>query len=229
MSILALDTATGATAVGLLRDDDVVFEARHDPGPGERPGHATRLLGLVAEVCGAAEVPLAEVGRIAAGTGPGSFTGLRIGVATARALAQGSGAALVGVGTLRTLAAGAAGPETVLAIVDARRGEVFAAAWTGERARLAPTALAPAALASRVRQLGTPLAIGDGALRFRDDWELAGARVPPDGDPLHRISARHACRLAAGAQAAGPGGVLPDYLRRPDAEIRRGRRTPTDR
>ena len=223
MIVLGLDTATPATAVGLLRADGVAFEGRHDPATGERPGHATRLLGLVDEVLSAAETPLDEVDRIAVGVGPGSFTGLRIGVATARALAQGTGAELAGVSTLRALARNAAESDRpVVAVIDARRGEAFAAAWIGDKEVMAPTALAPPALAEALRSLGAaPLTLGDGALRFRDDLEPAGAEIPPDDDPLHRVAGRHVCRLGAGAEPAGVDAVVPDYLRLPDAEARR--------
>jgi len=226
-AVLGFDTATPATVAGVLREDGVVLEARHDPEPGERPGHATRLLGLVDEVLSAAGIELGDVERIAVGVGPGSFTGLRIGIATARGLAQGTGAELAPVSTLRALAANALPAEhPVVAAVDARRGEVFAAAWIGDTEVMAPAALAPEELARRLRDLASapapsPLALGDGALRFRHDLEPAGARIPPDGDPLHRVSARHVCRLGAGAQPAGIDAVAPDYLRPPDAEVRR--------
>lgn len=221
--MLGLDTATPATAVGLLREDGVVFEARHDPAPGERPGHASRLLGLVDEVLAAGETPLERVARIAVGRGPGGFTGLRIGIATARGLAQGTGAELVGVSTLRALAAPALDPaRPAVAVIDARRGEVFAAAWMGDTEVVPPAALAPDALAGALARLDpNPLAVGDGALRFRADLEPAGAEIPPDDDPLHRVAARHLCRLGAGAQPAGIDAVTPDYLRPPDATPRR--------
>src|SRR5262249_39096387 len=88
VTVLAFDTATPATTVALSGVGDVVFTARHDPVPGERPGHATHLLGLVERVMTRAEVGWEGVDRIAVGVGPGTFTGLRIGIATARALAR---------------------------------------------------------------------------------------------------------------------------------------------
>ncbi len=234
MIVLGLDTATPATVVGLLRADGVAFEGRHDPAAGERPGHATRLLGLVDEVLASAGVRLDEVTRIAAGVGPGSFTGLRIGIATARGLAQATGAELVGVSTLRALAVGAAGQDRpVAAILDARRGEVFAAAWIGDTEVMSPAAVAPETLAEALDALARPaprsggasapppLAIGDGALRFRDELEPAGADIPPDDDPLHRVAGRHVCHLGARAEPAGTDAVVPDYLRLPDAEARK--------
>jgi tRNA threonylcarbamoyladenosine biosynthesis protein TsaB len=155
-------------------------------------------------------------------------------VATARALAQAQGAELVGVSTLRALAwgvAGDAGCGTALAVLDARRGEAFAAAWRGDQAVLPEAALAPTALADAVETLvragDSPLlAVGEGALRFRQQLEVAGAVVPPDGDALHRVGARHVCRLAGEAEPGEPETVLPRYLRLPDAEINRRQRQP---
>ncbi|MCW3065876.1 MAG: peptidase glycoprotease [Solirubrobacterales bacterium] len=221
MIILGFDTATPATAVALLDGDEVV-ERRHDPEPGERPGHATRLLALLAEVMAEGGVGWERVDRIAAGIGPGSFTGLRIGLATARSLAQSRALPLVGVSSLAALAEPArAQADRVVAVLDARRGEVFAAAWEGRDQVLAPVALAPEALAERLRDVGSPsLAAGDGAVRFREQLEPAGVVIPADGSPLHRLSAAWICRLGARAEAAGPGTVLPSYLREPDAHPR---------
>jgi tRNA threonylcarbamoyladenosine biosynthesis protein TsaB len=221
MNLLGFDTATAATATAVLRADGAGFEARHDPAPGERPGHATRLLGLVEEVLAAAGLEPGQVDRIAVGTGPGSFTGLRIGVASARALVQSAGAELVGVSTLRTLAVGAGPPTgtTALAVIDARRGEAFAAAWRGSTQVMAPAALGPEALARAVAELPEPvLAVGDGAIRFRGSLEPAGATVPPDRDRLHRVGALHTCRLGAEAEPDRRDQILPEYLRLPDAE-----------
>jgi tRNA threonylcarbamoyladenosine biosynthesis protein TsaB len=221
--ILAFDTATPATTVALGRGDDV-HEARHDPGPGERPGHQTMLLALAEQVLSEAGLGWGDVERLAVGVGPGSFTGLRIGVATARALAQASGLELVGVSTLEALARGAGDgaasePRPVLAVLDARRGEAFAAAWLGAERLLAPAALAPDALAAAVAALpAPPLAAGDGAVRFRERLEAIGADVPPDDAAVHRVSAREHLRLAVGAPAGGLDQTLPEYLRVPDAQ-----------
>ena len=230
-TVLALDTATPSTVVGLLPAPGDPVEARHDPSPGERPGHAAVLLALVAQVLDEADRGWEEVDRIGVGTGPGSFTGLRIGVASARALAQASGAALVGVGTLRALAAGAAEAERpVLAVLDARRGEAFVGAWAGGRELLAPAAVPPGQLADLVASVSAPqpppLAVGDGAVRFRAQLQVAGAAVPEDASPLHRVAGGALCRLAAGAQAAELHAVLPDYVRPPDAVPARDRPGP---
>jgi tRNA threonylcarbamoyladenosine biosynthesis protein TsaB len=220
--VLALDTATPSTVVGLLGPDGALLEARHDPAPGERPGHAAQLLGLVQQVLDEGGRGWEDVERIGVGIGPGSFTGLRIGVATARALAQARGAALVGVGTLRALAAGAAeGERPVLAVLDARRGEVFVGGWAGDRPLVSPRAVSPDALTGVMAAAGElpapPLAVGDGAVRFRAQLQVAGAAVPEDASPVHRVAGGPLCRLAAAAEAAELHAVLPDYVRPPDA------------
>jgi len=233
MNVLGFDTATRATTVAFLPEEGDAVEARHDPAPGERPGHAAELLRLVEDVLARAGAAWEDVDRLAVGTGPGTFTGLRIGIATARALAQARDLPLVGVGSLRALAEGAlaegpAADRPVLAVLDARRGEAFAAAWSpGDRPGelLVPVALAPERLAEWVVALpATPLAVGDGALEFRAFLQQAGAEVPPDGSPLHRLAARHVCRLAREAPPPGREAVLPEYLRLPDAEITARRR-----
>jgi tRNA threonylcarbamoyladenosine biosynthesis protein TsaB len=238
MRILAFDTATQATTVALSGVGDVVFTARHDPQPGERPGHATQLLPLVARVMDRAGVGWDGVDRIAVGTGPGTFTGLRIGIATARALARARSVPLVGVSTLQSLAlvrpapdVVPAGLDDVLAVLDARRGEVFAAGWrmdeAGEfdSALIPPRALSPEALADLVTPLGpATLAIGDGAIAFREVLERSGSFIPEADSPLHKVTATNHCRLADHLEGGVPDEVRPDYLRAPDAEI--AHRTP---
>lgn len=220
MIVLGFDTATSATAVALLDSEKPVGagERRHDPAGGERPQHSSLLLALAHELLEEAGITFAAVDRIAVGLGPGGFTGLRIGVSTARALAQAAGAQIAGVSTLQALAAAAEPrPEQgVLAIVDARRGEVFAAGWRAGEQVLGPVAVAPA----QVGGLAGPgwLAVGDGALRFRDSLEAAGCVVPEDRSAQHRVSALVVCRLGLAAGSATQRDlVVPDYLRRPDA------------
>jgi tRNA threonylcarbamoyladenosine biosynthesis protein TsaB len=230
--VLGLDTATGAAAVALadVPGPGLLLEARDDPEPGERPGHARRLLTLVQEVLDAGEGwPAVE--RIAVGIGPGTFTGLRIGVATAQALARGRGIPLVGVSSLAALAvearAGDAGAP-VLAVIDARRGEAFAAAWAAGAdpasapASVGPSVLGPQALAELARSLPGALAVGDGAVKFRSILEEAGVHVPGDGEVLHRVAARAHCRLSLAAAVPAPASVQPAYLRRSDAELAQG-------
>jgi tRNA threonylcarbamoyladenosine biosynthesis protein TsaB len=244
--VLGLDTATHATVLALRLSDGRTLQAHDDPDPGDHPGHATRLLDLARGLLAEADVAWSEIGRIAVGVGPGTFTGLRVGVATARGLAQSLSAQLVGVSSLQALAAvalvdgagtgedGSSLADVVLAVIDARRGEVFAAAYERDGAacepyRLTePRALAPQELGGVVAQAegagAAParrwLAVGDGALRYRSDLATAGVSCPEDSSPLHRVSAGAICELGARAQVAvGSEQVLPDYRRRPDAEL----------
>jgi tRNA threonylcarbamoyladenosine biosynthesis protein TsaB len=233
--VLGVDTATRATAVALLdTDSGEAVQRRDDPPAGARPRHTTRLMALVVEVLGAAGAQWADVDRIAVGVGPGTFTGLRIGVATAQALARAREIELVGVSTLHALARGASASsgapkaaDAVMAVIDARRGEVFAAGWAAAEAGqsgatpiLRPRALTPKGLAQTVSSDHRSwLAVGDGAVEFREALEHAGAWIPEPDSELNRVSAVEHCRLALALEVGPPEGVQPEYLRLPDAEI----------
>jgi tRNA threonylcarbamoyladenosine biosynthesis protein TsaB len=219
--ILGLDTATPATAVALLPDHGEPVELRHDPAPGERPGHAAKLLPLARRALEAVGATFADVQRIGVGVGPGTFTGLRIGVATARGLAQATGAELAAVSTLDALAEAAGAERSVLAVIDARRGEAFAAAYHAGQRLAGPAAVSPDDLAVLAEAAYSPwLAVGDGAIRFRDRLEPA-VDVPVDASTLHRVSALAVCRLARAAPSVDRDALLPEYVRAPDAVPRR--------
>jgi len=224
--ILGIDTSTAATAAAVWAPGGPEVEARDEGGwgsdSGARPQHASRLLSLVEEALGGAGAGWEAVERIAVGVGPGGFTGLRHGIATARALAQARDLPLAAVSSLEALARGAApeaGGKPVLAVIDARRGEVFAAAWRGGERLLGPLAIAPAELAERLAAQGhaDALAAGDGAVRFREQLERAGAAVPEDRSPAHRVSALEICRLGAAGEITDRDRLVPDYRREPDA------------
>jgi tRNA threonylcarbamoyladenosine biosynthesis protein TsaB len=226
MRILAFDTSTSATTTALFDPEAAIdLEQRHDPAPGARPGHASKLMGQVIALMQRASTSWGEIDRLAVGIGPGTFTGLRIGVATARALACARAIPLVGIPSLEALALGArrAGVHdgARIAAIDARRGEAFAAAWDDAGERLfEDAALGPDQLARLVREVGKrPLAIGTGALEFRALLEREGALVPPDDSELHLVSAANHCRLALDRPAGPIGDVKPAYLRLADAEI----------
>jgi tRNA threonylcarbamoyladenosine biosynthesis protein TsaB len=222
--ILAFDTATRATTVAVTTADGRVLEARDDPAPGERPGHVSRLMPLIVEVLDRAELGFADLDRIAVGVGPGTFTGLRIGIATARALASAAGLPLVGVSTLRSLAVGAddaaeaAQLEAVAAVLDARRGEVFAGGWRLDGSEvMAPQAIGPEELVGPLRDTRVRLlAVGDGAVEFRGLLERSGALIPPDQSALHRVTAAAQLRVAERLTPASPDQIQPEYLRLPD-------------
>jgi tRNA threonylcarbamoyladenosine biosynthesis protein TsaB len=202
--VLALDTATDVAAAALVWDGELLGESASRPATvledvdallrrgGVRP---TRLEGIVV------------------GTGPGSFTGLRMGLAAVRALAFALDVPVAGVSTLAALAAGAPG---ALPVIDARRREVFALV-DGE-----PRCLAPAELPLEQGRV----CVGSGAIRYRDVLEAAGAVVPPDDAAAHVPHARHHAALAVGFGPAEA--VEPIYLRVPDAEqaLRRGADVP---
>jgi tRNA threonylcarbamoyladenosine biosynthesis protein TsaB len=216
MKILAFDTATAATTVALLDSGSGEhYEARDDPAPGGRPGHTERLLSLCGTVLDEAGVRWSELDRLCVGVGPGTFTGLRIGIATAHALSQSTVVPLVGVSTLSSLVSGASGEAgTVLAVIDARRGEAF----VGSDCTL-PAVVGPSQLTDQVRQAHATVCVGDGAIKFRAELEAAGMRVPADDSRLHRVSAVEHCRLAIALTPGQPTDVQPEYLRVPDAEL----------
>jgi tRNA threonylcarbamoyladenosine biosynthesis protein TsaB len=220
--ILGFDTATADTIVAILDGEDA-NEAWVGPGPDGRPAHGRALLPEVERLVGEAG-GWGAIKRIAVGIGPGSFTGLRIGVSTARALAQARDLPLAGIPTTTALvtALGAL-PEAAgrprLALIDARRGELFAALDDGDGPG-EPVVCAPGDLARILPVSGaeSALAAGDGSLRFRSEIEAAGVEVLPDRSPVHRVSGGRICLLGAAAAATEPGEVRPMYLRRPDAE-----------
>jgi len=232
-TVLGLDAATDDVVVGLARGGggEVIHEVALPPGEGERPRHSTALL---AEIERAVEAGGGwdRVGRIGIGVGPGSFTGLRIGIATGRALAQARGIGAVGVPTLTALALGIAEragdpSRPCLAVADARRGEVFAQLHDGAGDPVTgPAVLDPANLGAWLSEAGgsaladgaaNPLAAGSGSVRFRRELDAARVETFADGDPAHRLAARHLCRLAARGEAGSPERILPVYLREPDA------------
>ena len=193
MLILAFDTATDVATSALVSDGEVV---------GERTSRAVTVLEDIDALLRQAGAHTRELDGIVVGIGPGSFTGIRIGLATARGLALALGVPVAGVSTLDALAAGA--PEAV-PVIDARRGEVFV--LQGE-----PRVLAPAEL-----ELATgTVCVGSGAVRYRSLLEAAGAGVPPDQDERHLPRARFHAQLA---RTFGPAeAVEPMYLRVPDAD-----------
>jgi tRNA threonylcarbamoyladenosine biosynthesis protein TsaB len=185
--ILALDTATTTATAALVRDGEPVAEA------------AVPSRDVYAALDGLLDDP-GQLDAVAVGVGPGSFTGVRMGIAAARGIAFALELPLAGVSTLEALAAGAPG---AIPVVDARRREVFALI-DGEPRVLSPTELPAATL------------VGDGALRYRTQLEARGAGIPPDDDPRHLPRARFHAVLAR--DFGPPDAVEPVYVRVPDAE-----------
>jgi tRNA threonylcarbamoyladenosine biosynthesis protein TsaB len=235
-AVVGIDTSTRSTSVAVLVSDGREVERRDDPAAHESPRHASVLQPLLEQALEQAQVTWEDVERICVGTGPGGFTGLRLGVSTARALSQGRELPVVGVSSLEALARGVelvspneldlpGKPEVsgpVLAVIDARRGEVFAAVYRHHRTTLEASVMTPEVLAERIsarREWGRNpiLAVGDGAVRFRAELERAGAAVPSDGSSAHCVSALMVCRLGRAREPVDRDALLPDYRREPDA------------
>jgi tRNA threonylcarbamoyladenosine biosynthesis protein TsaB len=224
-TVLGIDTSTAHASVALTRREEVLRERAEGPDEAGRPRHAELLLEAI-EACIAEAGGWRVVGSIAVGLGPGSFTGLRIGIATAKALAQARELPIAGVSSLAALAR-AIGEHSEaegrprMPVSDARRGQAFAAIYgaDGGEAR-GPFLAEPEELAEAAASLDGPaLAAGEGSVRFRAELEAADAVVPPDGDPVHRVAARHICALGATAEQSVPERIEPIYLRAPDAKI----------
>lgn len=194
MLILAFDTATGVATSALVDDGETLAERSSIPA---------RVLEDVDAVLRQGGAQASSLEGLVVGTGPGSFTSLRMGLSAGRALAFALDVPLAGVSTLDALAAGAPG---ALPVIDARRKEVFTLVDG------IPVALAPASL----RLAPGQICVGDGAVRYRDVLEAAGAEVPPEDSELH---VPRASVHAALARDFGPAEhVEPLYVRVPDAD-----------
>jgi tRNA threonylcarbamoyladenosine biosynthesis protein TsaB len=221
VNILGFDTSTVATTVCVVREGGREFEVVPDPERlGDPPAHARELMPAVVGLMEEAELDFAALDAIGVGVGPGAFTGLRIGVSTARALARAADLELRPVSSLAALAEGI--PASLrLPLIDAKRGELFAALYDDGELRWGPVAATPERIVARVGDLpDTPLAVGDGSVRSRSVLEAAGIRVEPAGSGAHVVRGLHICRLAAVAAAEPPEAVLPEYIRLPDAKPR---------
>ena len=213
MLILALDASTPVTTVALARGNgrevlaEVSLTAR---------GASETLLPAIHAALDLAGEDLGSVGRVLAGVGPGTFTGIRIAAATARALSAGTGIPLSKNSTLDALAAPARSYSgDVLAVLDARRGQVFARRYSEDGPTTGIYCLTPEELSVE----GGPLVVGDGAVRYRGALSGLG-RIPPEESPLHRVTAvGHV--ISADLTPVSPDELVPIYVREPDAEVRR--------
>lgn len=241
MRVLALDTTTGAGSVAIVDADRVLVEAEGDA----RRSHAERLPADLLRALEAARLSIADIDLFAIASGPGSFTGLRIGIATMQGLATARKRRLAPVSALSALAEAAAaasgatvvgsgtavGSGIVGAWMDAHRQDVFSALYrvTGSPPfamdhliELDPPAVGrPAAALDRWRAMGAvPTAVaGDGAVAYADVLAPHARAVPPP--PLAGIVGRMAIARALAGKDVVPAGVQPLYVRRPDAEVAR--------
>jgi tRNA threonylcarbamoyladenosine biosynthesis protein TsaB len=224
--VLALDTTTRSGSAAVVSDGELLCEI---VGDGSRT-HGERLPRDLMRVLEAASVGLESIDLLAVAAGPGSFTGLRVGIAAMQGLAMSMGRKIVPISALDALAAAAGdGSAPVAAWIDAQRGEVFAALYdgSGRRVLIEPSSLPPirtleaweGALRDEVR------IIGDGAARYEDAIrERLGGRAqvlatPPIAGVIGRLAA------ASPSRAVPPHAVVPIYIRKPDAELARSRQT----
>ena len=239
MIVLALDTSTRAGSAALVHGGRLLAEIAGDPSR----MHAVRLPAELMTLLEAAGLTLSDVDLLAVAAGPGSFTGLRVGIATMQGLAMAAGKSIVPVSTLDALARAASFPPAstgsadaplIAAWLDAQRGEVFAATYQSDGCTpvAGPTSLPPEetlADAPATGQDGPPRRrirfVGDGAVRYASVIDAALgplAEIVPDVPLL----ASHVAWIAAAAPqlAVRPHHVAPIYVRRPDVELARERR-----
>jgi tRNA threonylcarbamoyladenosine biosynthesis protein TsaB len=223
MLVLALDTTTSSSSCAVTRDGVVVYELVNET-PGAHAGHLPRDLMSVLERAG---LRLADVHAFAVATGPGSFTGLRIGIATMQGLAFAEGKPLIGISGFDALAHRAAATTRVATWVDAWRGEVFAALYDGGREVETPVVCKPERLLDTMRGQPT-LFIGDGAAAHRGVIEQMMGDAARVADPVSPPLAGAIGMLAHAAGAHGvnpPDAIRPLYVRRTDVELARDARS----
>jgi len=207
--LLAVDTCLDACSAALIEDGRVLAAVSE---PMHR-GHQERLAVMVRTLMTEAEVRFDRLDRLAATVGPGSFTGLRVGLAFAKGLSSALSLPLVGVGTLPALAEGRSG--FVAAVIDARRGQVYLQAFRDDRALMAPDALSVETASARLADLAGPgpvTLIGSGAPLLAGLFSSARVETPAGPDPAA------VARLALQAGDRTPP-ARPLYLRTPDAKL----------
>ncbi len=233
MKLLGFDTATDITAVCVATEGRFFERASPEVSEERHPKHTQELLPEITEVLQRAGVSLRDIDEIAVGVGPGTYTGLRIGVATARALAQSLDLKLTPVSTLEVVAMGIADDcavgDVVLPVIDAKRDEVFSCAYqpiqdkndTVLKPLSEPFVSKPLDIAKSLGdiEVGSAVAAGDGAVRYRTELQSVGIKVLDDENGAHIPIGRNICKLAARIDSIPLEEIAPNYLRLPDAEL----------
>ena len=228
MVILSLDTTTRNGGCALLRDDFVVREHIGDPSRDQ----AERLPGDLAALLQAARVRLADIDAFAVATGPGSFTGLRVGIATMQGLAMSSGQPLIGVSAFDALAAVAlgpslAGPVRLATWIDAWRGEVFAVEYRDGQQLAEPVVASPDVLLGALKGRDAVFT-GDGAAvfeaRIRETLGETARFTAPIAPPIAGAVALLAGQAFRRGERPLPHAIRPIYVRRSDAELAAARK-----
>ena len=209
MIVLGLDTAVGACSVAVVADGEPLAAFSE----AMQRGHQERLALMVREAMAEAGLAFGALDRIGVTVGPGSFTGLRVGLAFAKGLGLALARPVVGVGTLEALAASESGADLTIAAIDARRSQIYLQAFSGGHALMAPDVLPVEIAAARlaeVRSSGRVDIVGSGASLL--DGLVSGARILPRAAP-------DPVALARLAQAKRLTPARPLYLRAPDAKL----------
>ena len=218
MLILAVDTALDACAAGLLDTEAGKMLAQESIAM--KRGHAEALMPLIARVMKASSLAFAALDRIAVTTGPGSFTGLRVGLSAARGLALAANKPVVGVTTLSAYAAPAlseSGEQPVITAIDARHDQVYFQAVSGNGSSLIRPRVAPIEEALGASRFGAPHLLGNAARMLADRW-------PVDALPPFKVDAQPAPDIAwvgwlGAAVSPNTAPARPLYLRAPDAKL----------
>lgn len=228
MNILAIDTSTTSGSIALVRSGRVLANICE----ANVPAHAQWLMCAMDELFSTIEATIEDVDRFAITVGPGSFTGLRIGVSTVKGLAWSLGKPVVGVSTLRALVMNITGQRALLCpVLDARKKELYAALYrVDEEGRISKElihdmAIAPADLYDKIAGLSfdeSVLFLGSGLEKYKSDIEknVINSKIAPED--LWQIRAVNIAKLAAldGAETMEPGALVPLYKRRPEAELK---------
>ena len=224
MRILAIDTALGACAAAVLDSQRGAILASESLGMVR--GHAEAVMPLIARVMDAARSEFIDLNRIAVTVGPGSFTGLRVGIAAARGIALAAGRPAIGLSTLSALAAphvAARSGDTIIAAIDARNEQVYFQVFAPSGVTIVTPRLDRVRAAVRAVPVGPTVITGSGAMLVAAHW--------PSGSPMPRVEDHVApdigwvARLGAAAQEEGAP-PKPLYLRRPDARPQDAGRLP---
>jgi len=218
MLILAIDTALDHCAAAVLDTDTGAMRAQESL-PMKR-GHAEALMPLIARVMKAADLPFTALDRITVTTGPGSFTGLRVGLSAARGLALATQKPAVGVTTLSAYAAPVVsedGPQPVISAIDARHDHVYFQVVSGAGDELAAPQVAPIATALEAARFGAPHLVGNAATLLAERWP-ADAAAPVAVDPQAAPDIAWIAWLGAAADPKlSP--ARPFYLKAPDVKV----------
>ena len=232
MNIIGIETATERLSAALITTDRCIFQRRED----SRSAHCELLAKFITELTGEAGITLDAVEGIAVSVGPGSFTGLRIGIATAMGLAYGLGVKTCGVGTLEALAWNTGRREgLVCPLIDARRAEAYTAVFRMGAGRpetvLVPAAVPVASLAALLSQFHEPVTLtGPAAMKFRPLLETADSPalifIPAEAAKPSAVAVAQLGMLVFEAGGgSGPVELQPVYLRRSDAELAKMKRS----